>query len=566
MRGWPGALALVAALALTAPASAREASVWVKCDGLAKPEGAGVTLGRLVAITATMGIAGAPEGSTYTPAASGADGVAACTEALASPDLSRWWVRHVSLLRWRAIHRIEAGDSSDAALQDLRAIGALAAQHEADAGYNRSIGLSVKLLEAALLAKKGEQAEANRLAYAVAEERPYATNLVGLAAAIAAVDPTYSADKDRLLTRYLALDPDARRLRAEARDWADDPNGAADDWLFLLESGESSLPQIGRDRFPASMARVVELMNAPPAGNRDGYFLTRATVAAAHANRAELARTLITELSQRIADAEKPEATAPPASPAAGQAPAAAPNPMEAYRRRAEAAQMRGAARFVAVAEAWLAVHANQAPKARSLMESLDSVPITPSVVTLLKRLDAMDRPNGPSSFDNGTIEGERASLRIRRAANLDLERYAKALPALEQIDDNAFKRGAERERPGAGASKRVSFRGAYNASPAAVEEMALLHAAQRAQAAGSAGLIVLSRTDLQRFVQQTMYGTPTGPATPTGYETNLEVRYVDPAALPADLAGHKDRVLDTAPILASLTPLYVREQPERRR
>lgn len=551
-------LALIAAVAFAAApaAAAREASAWVKCDGLARSEGAASTVGRIFALSLSMGLVGLPENSRIEPAAKGKAGVDACTEALAGPELERFWARKVSLLRWRAIHAIEAGDT-DSALTDLRATSAVAAANGAEAEYARSLGLSIKLLEAALLAKKGDQAGANRLAVEVADARPYSTNLVGFAAAILAADPGHDAAEDRVLTRFVALEPGARSLRAESREWGASPEAAADDWLFLLESGASSLPRPDTGMMPEYMRRLVERTEAGLPKTRDPYYLVRAAVATARANRLETAKKLIGEIDTRLAASASLATT--------GDAAQLTP---EQRAQRIDALLLRNAARYVTLAKGWVLLHEGKPTEARALLTAQTSIPVIPATFELIQRLKTAEPGVNLSGFDPAALEGERASQRIQRAARLDLEKYAKALPTLDQTPANAYKRGtaagySDRAREDKAPGRTVLFTWNGSATPASVEEMAILRAAHVALEAGAKGFVIIDREDYKRFLVTTTYGVQTGDPTPAGFQTRLDIEYADPAAPPPAFAAQGERIFDATKVWTDLSGHYVRV-PER--
>ena len=54
-------------------------------------------------------------------------------------------------------------------------------------------------------------------------------------------------------------------------------------------------------------------------------------------------------------------------------------------------------------------------------------------------------------------------------------------------------------------------------------------------------------------------YGHTLVASRPAGYKTVLGVRFVDPAALPADLADERDLVLDADRIRAGLAAVYLK-------
>jgi len=92
------------------------------------------------------------------------------------------------------------------------------------------------------------------------------------------------------------------------------------------------------------------------------------------------------------------------------------------------------------------------------------------------------------------------------------------------------------------------------------VEEVALLHAAEEARKAGKKGFIIVGRDDVQITVSLTSYGT-TLRTDPGGFETELRVLFVDPAALPETYKDAPWRVLDADTIYTALAPIYIKKR-----
>lgn len=517
-----GFAAAAAMLLVASPALAKGPSAWVKCDGLAKPEGVGVTAARILAVSTTMGLFGLPENSRWEPAATGAAGVAACTEAMADPVLENFWARRVSLLRARALHHIEAQDY-DAALTDLRATHGLAAGDANEVFYNRSLGLSVQLFEAALLAKRGELEAAEALAIKAADARPYSAELTGLAAGILHLDPVWTPEKDRILTRLVALDPDTRMMRASLRDWGAEPDAAADDWALALKASD-------------------EIKRPPQAPNqRDRMLMARAGVALAKAGRAEEARPIAAYLAD------------PSPAPAGAVAGTFADISYERTKRMAP------------LIEAELLAHEGKFAEADKLLEPVDGIPLNTTTFDLIARLKAGGQTGVFATADAKTLEAnERARIRAERIATLDLLRYAKALP-LEQAGGSSkyskqgwggFSPNGFKDKPlKDGEGRSIEFVGGFS-QHAAVEEMMLMRAAQLARAAGKSGFLVRGRDDYKQVLVTTAYGVQTS-SMPAGFKTVADVVFVDPAALPEAYAAQKDRVLLADQVWADLTPIY---------
>ena len=101
----------------------------------------------------------------------------------------------------------------------------------------------------------------------------------------------------------------------------------------------------------------------------------------------------------------------------------------------------------------------------------------------------------------------------------------------------------------------RVSFL-ATDGSPAIVEEMALLRAADLALKAGKPGVIVVGRKDYKHTTNNMSYGTVVA-SFHSGYETRLDVIFVDPAALPPGYEAAGWRVIDAKAVRDALLPIY---------
>jgi hypothetical protein len=529
---------VVGAMAFGAgPVMAAEPSNWVRCDGLAKPETVAASLGRLVPAIMTAGLMGLPEASRESPAASGADGVAACDAVLADPLLANYWARKVSLLKGRALHHVEAGDL-DAALVDLNATHAAAAGNVDDATFARSLGASTQLFEAAAKLKREKYDEASTLAIKAADARPYSLE-VGLAAVrILDADPRWSPDEDRVLTRVVALEPDMRVARARAREWGGQYASAGEDWLALADSSASSLPEV---KLPAGYVL--------PELGRDPMFVARAAAAFARAGQNSQASTLIARY----------KTDTPPAAAEGKDVNSLMTN--LAIKMRADQAKQAG--RFVTIAQAWILVNDGKLDEARAAMASLgDELPATPPVLDLMEKL----RPPVPAGMvslaPDSAAQREMMTSQLRGDAvkRLDPAAFARALPPLERADRSYSKQSAwfkpngfkdKKTADGRGAS--IEFSGALS-THAAVEEMMLLRAAQLAREAGKTGFVVRKRADYRQYMVQKMYGSEISRSA-NGFKTTAEVEFVD---LPAADAPSTDRILDAGKVWNDLSPIYV--------
>jgi len=189
---------------------APEGSVYVRCDGFPPHRSAGELAARLLLIMATAGLAGPGERADVGKRLTGADGVAACTQALAGETDE---IRRVQLTLARAIHHIEAKDYQ-AALDDTQAAPVAAGAKVNDFGFQHSLMLSSLELEAYALVYLKRPAEAEATALKMAEIAPYdviaqgrAERFVGLTADLTPAKKTYferSAGLTQLGAMYFA--------------------------------------------------------------------------------------------------------------------------------------------------------------------------------------------------------------------------------------------------------------------------------------------------------------------------------------------------------------------------
>lgn len=95
------------------------------------------------------------------------------------------------------------------------------------------------------------------------------------------------------------------------------------------------------------------------------------------------------------------------------------------------------------------------------------------------------------------------------------------------------------------------------------IEEMALLRAADLARQSGKKGLIIVDRHDTAFTISTESYGTVVR-TDPNGFETDLDVLFVDPNALPAKYQDQGWRVIDVDEAYNSLAPVYIRSKASR--
>ena len=540
-------LSVLLALAASPAFAAKPPTDWVRCDGYARPAATSESVGRAALVIGTLGLFGVPEQDRPEARTPGAAGVAACTAVLDGGGLGEnLWARRINLLKARAIHQLEAG-SPDAALADLAEVDRVAGPRADDAIYARSFGVAEGLQRALALAEKGDTAGSERAALAAAALRPWSLSVGRIAAALLRFDPPVGAGEAVLLDRLVTLDPAAREDRVAAREAAGDWAGVLADVRALPPVPDSVPPRRGAD-FGAMTVQETRLRRHLTIGfaaamTRD-ETAARAEIAAMRAMQPmleEAARTLF-------------------ASPAIARAnPAASPDAVVAAIGKAvDAAD--------AMIEARLALNARRPADAAALLGKPLPWATTPA---MLKLIDDTQAASPAAALDKlPTIARVRAAVDTAKPVRERIN-HAALFDALPQPEDRARltqysgqwglglkQSGFRTLKPKPGQSFiTIEFTGTAS-SRAATEEMGLLRAAELARGAGKGGFVIVSRRDYTRTLTQTYGGAPIGRATPAGYQAQLDVEFVDPAAPPP--GTDPARVIRADAVWSALAPLYV--------
>lgn len=537
---------LVIAIVLAAPAAALaqpSPRISAACDGYGAfdKKTDGLTVGRALFGGPRVDQAAS---TLRVDARFGESGVKACDAALSILPEAHW-ARKVSLLRSRAIHRIYLGEF-DAALADLDLAGA-AAQAPNDPYFRRSLGVGNDYLRAFALRRLGKRDEATALAVKAWEERPY--NRPSAYAALAAMgDQADPQQVDKVLRGVALLNPvvvDELFWRAmQARRFEE---------AIALYAVLSPPEDFGDEPMTDPQRHILAFRNRLDATE----FWARDTAAYAYAlaatGKAEEARATIAGARKRF-DAEL-AATASETDASIvvirdnrlPEMRAAADEGLELWEKLIDRRQM-----------------AQDKPVELLISLQSDLIANTPIAIdvidTLLKNLPADYQVAAPA------LNGLKAQLAEGRGedAKKDFERLYDDLPDPESPSRitaygkkaNFWTGDVDRyridARPG-GAT--VIYRG-VTASRAMVEELALLHAADEALKAGRKGLIVTGRKDYQHTLTTSYYGI-SSEAMHNGFDTRLDIIYVDPQALPAGYEKAGWRVIDAAKVYRELGPIY---------
>ncbi|HYG27541.1 MAG TPA: hypothetical protein VD906_11600 [Caulobacteraceae bacterium] len=519
------AAGMAVALASGLSAKAASSDTWFSCDGKPKPGSAQALGSRLV----RSGLLRMPAGASGPQQASGSPAVAACTEVLADPALAKSWERRIGVLHARAANYADLGNL-DAAMADLAAAREASAAGAGDVWFARSTALATDILEAGVLARQGRTQAAETLAVAASDARPYSLGVAGAAARILLVDPSWSSEEDRVLTRLVALEPRGLRLRAAARDWSPLADPAASDWLLVnvLEEEKGA-------RLAKRLANIPEAAHMTPPPDREAW--AGAAYALLRADRADEARAFAARLA------------APPTPP-----PNTRPGSFVdfTYERTKHHATVINAA---------LAAREGRLDEAQALIKDQKVFPVSLVTLDLLGRLKEAGLHEAKVDAD-----AARSALREQNARELKAVELLKLVPPAESgvranvydgqggagLDTTGFK---DRAAPG-GEGRWIEFAGG-GATSGAVSEMMLMRAAELARASGKPGFIIVERTDGER--QRHVYSAYGETVTPIGFQSEALVEFVDPAALPAPHARHPERVLMADKVWSDLAPLYTK-------
>ncbi|HWA64089.1 MAG TPA: hypothetical protein VG939_22160 [Caulobacteraceae bacterium] len=554
-------LALVAGALCAAPSPslAAPASDYFACDGYGAPSGEGDGMTRYATVLGIFNPPGKGTTDRLKPGV-GATAVAACTRAI--DDLpAPHWMRRVSLLRARAAHRLEAGETTDAALADL---DSAAASGRDDADYRRSLGLGVDLLRAYALRRAGKSPDADALALEALKQRPFSRGIA--TATLFALGPNApDADIDTAARALARIRPEALEL-LYGRALEGGRYGEALALYPQLKPTERPL-----DGFYNEMGLLeFELNNRLEAQQFWAWHAGEAAFALAALGKTSDAHAMLDSARARLAHAVE----APPIPPAE--------TPKQTQRRMLTLNyNARILAQATPILDQWSAltdlrlriVDGQGAAVARQLATSRP--PANWATLDLLQALALEQLP------ESTAIAGAAQALKARLASaehdipEAGVTQLLNSLPEPEvagrtppyreakrpllamkgsQADDDA--QGYRVGQPTAEGVLTIRFRG-DRSTEGVVEEMALLHAAVVARNAGKKGFIVVGARDTKHSVVTTYYGSPLR-SDPNGFDSEYDVVLVDPAALPPAYRESAWRVLDADAVFNALGPIYI--------
>lgn len=483
----------------------------------------------------------------------GRSGILACSLALAQLERSQpgYWMRRVSLLRARALHRIADGDPKGA-LADLDAADAAAARPN-DPYYRRSLKLGIDLLRALALRRSGNLQDAETLALSASDSRPFSRQTAAAALAVIGPDADFKA-RELLLRRVSQLDPN---VTGELFDetFEDRQYAKAIDLYGALHP-----PVKAGDEPMQFRQRILLEQDNRAAAVR--FWITACgekAYALAALGRAQDARAALAEAEARLAAATP---APPPLPPEASDDQRLRHAVIEQTNLKIQTTVPPVLGIWAGMTEARLLLAEDKVREAVERFHSIGKLPPSWATIDFLEaaapRLPPEQRPNLPSW---------RIQLRVaQRTTDPDneLQAIARSLPEAETPQRVPAAHhsnwlytvnGYEEKQIAGTSSLTVKYRD-VDTTEAMSQEAALLRAAELGERSGKKAMLVTGMRDIEHTIVNTMYGRPVA-SIPTGYETDMDVAFVDPADIATSAPAESWRLIDVAAVRTQLADLY---------
>ena len=524
----------------------RDWGSYVGCDGYGAPTREGDGMTHFAMNLRVFNVPG--QGNTMRQDASFAgEGVVDCDSALAALP-AKHWRRRVSLYTARAVHDLERRDARQALIDVERAQAA--AQAQADPFYARSMGLNLEFVRAYALRQAGRSGEAHDLALHALQARPFRKR-ASLATAQAIGLDSDDTTTAELLRRGAALDPHELDRLFQWEVSRGDFTEAEKVWPGLIPPrGREAPPEMTEAEFRQDQRIGVALFWM----SRDcqhAYVLAalhrteeaQAALAAARKRLEAATQNLIDTGRGREADEHILEANA------------------NARARNIAEPEFK---RYGLLIAAWRTLLAGRPAEA---MESVRDLPIDAFRHDLDVAALAALGQSPPSELSASAIteatDNEVTSLWKNNLAEIESAERLPGHPGLLNPAGHAAVRelasNAHDPAPPEPGAVRIHSHLQRGPTLDMVGDLVLLRAAEVGREQGKKGMIILRRNDVRHIFNTYDVSTPVR-SDPTGFESDIDVLYVDPASLPAAYAATPWRVLDVDAVYADLAPIYRRE------
>lgn len=529
------------AMLVTTPAFAGATADFAGCDGLRKPKSKDDGMRGVASVPSFSGRASTPRAR-----------IAACDRALARKELrEEQTLRKAHLLRARGSYWLELGEA-EKALADFRAARTAAPEYRGEFFFDRSIGVSLELLEGFALAELKRWDEAEPLIEKAARERPYAVQVQRVAALLRRQHgQTETSEGEELWARLVTIDPSSRELVKQIG------NGAKQQDLAALRTELEAEP-LDLPAFPALDGdKGVDLGEVVNDWGQAHYRAATLAYVQAATSDSDAAKSTLAALRSSLTEAQE----------TVNDEGVSKSNPIAVLianrmiEPRTELAEMR-----LAVAEGRLVEAAGQIHGAKLEENALTSELYSAfgsANSALAEPLDPLPTLKASSRKGRSPLVELVPSLLIMPETKRERIDYKKSRPnILGAIIGAGLSFGTSllggvnrtdgfRSEANEDGTLKVQYTGDTTSGPI-VQEMTLLRAAEVTRENEKSHFLIESRRDYQRYSVQTMYGVEQERRL-SGYKTELDIRLIE--------SGEETReALDAVAVIDALGPVYYGE------
>lgn len=480
----------------------------------------------------------------------GERGLAACDRALHDPRLiDAFWLRRANLLQAMAVHAIGA-KQHERALTLTAESDALGTAHR-DSYFAQSVGLGNQGVRAYALIALDRKEEADRTIDQLSASRPWSQSLRDLATRLRMHLDNRFATQSAEMKAIVPLSPE----RARALFWMQFLNGNYDAAREIAPAIDFVLPK-QRGGWTLRGGGDTALEDIGLRARVAGAWAYAEAVAGQH----DRAKALLAE-----ANGDLDEIMAPPPPREDGRPPKKedvadhARRLPYAKRARNELALWDSAIDF----RPTVAINPSPTTQAEFIKRRLQSLPIMADILSNIPQENPAEKAEAEAAM--AAIRGRLDVGRIEALAfgtddlmeMLPRPETPKVVPTLKPAGDGYFLSDSGLSRDREGKSDIWTVRYTHRVAPiAAVEELAMLGAAQTAQREGYDSMMLLSQISISRTTN--VSGMYVGSyQLNSGYEAQMRVRFVQSDALPADLAAMGWRLVPVKKVIDDLSNRY---------
>lgn len=484
----------------------------------------------------------------------GERGLEACDRALASPLLlDDFWLRRASLLQAKAVHAL-ATKQHDLAITLADHSDALGIARK-DPYFMQSVGAGNIAIRSYALGALGRNDEAVMAIGSIENARPWAMSVTELALRLRFHLNTGTAENSSDLKRILPHMPH----KAESLFWLQFVHGRYDEALQTAPAVEFGTPK-QRGGWTLEGADHDELERI----GRRADFVGAWAYAESISGNNERAVALIAHETTNLDTMMAPPPPRANGKPARREDVAAHTLALpRASRAKDQLSLWRKAIDF----RPKLATLAVDDPQVELVQSWLTKLPILPDILRTMPLTDPRDKAEADQALADyfKRLESDRsAELVFGESELMELlprPETAKVVPVLKPAGDGYFLSDSGLSRSREGTSDVWTIRYTHKLAPvAAVEELAMLGAAQTARREGFDSMIILNRLSIARTTNVTNYyygvAGPTYPVN-SGYEAQLRVRFVNANALPPAMAAMGWRTIAVQKLIDDLNNRY---------